>query len=107
MKEQRQWKEASAADAQRLADLEKQLGAERAGRDAAEAKLAVLQAGAGGWARRAGGWATWPRMLAWVGACCGRAKACVQRSSWLCRAVPAAWPPRPGRGQAAHVRCMR
>lgn len=45
MKEQRQWKEASAAEAQRLADLEKQLGAERAGRDAAEAKLAVLQVG--------------------------------------------------------------
>ncbi len=43
MKEQRQWKEASAAEAQRLADLEKQLGAERAGRDAAEAQLAVLK----------------------------------------------------------------
>lgn len=45
MKEQRQWKEASAANAQRMADLEKQLGAERAGRDAAEAQLAVLKVG--------------------------------------------------------------
>lgn len=49
MREQRQWKEATAADARRLADLEQQLGAERAGRDAAETQLAVLQVG-GGWA---------------------------------------------------------
>lgn len=47
MKEQRQWKESSAAEAQRVADLEKQLGAERAGRDAAEAQLAVLKVGGG------------------------------------------------------------
>lgn len=43
MKEQRQWKEASAAEARRASDLEAQLAAERTGRDAAEAQLATLQ----------------------------------------------------------------
>jgi chromosome segregation ATPase len=43
MKEQRQWKEASEAAATAAANLEKQLGSERAARDAAEARLATLQ----------------------------------------------------------------
>lgn len=43
LRDQRQWKEASASTAQRIAELEQQLAAERAGRDAAEAQLAMLQ----------------------------------------------------------------
>lgn len=69
MKEQRQWKESSAAEAQRVADLEKQLGAERAGRDAAEAQLAVL------------------KVCVWGGPCwgCGAGPAQCQCLCLLCR----------------------
>jgi hypothetical protein len=43
LRDKRQWQEASEADARTIADLQRQLAAERAGRDAAEAQLATAQ----------------------------------------------------------------
>ena len=48
LREKRQWQEASDAEARAAADLQKQLAAERGGRDAAEALVATLQVGWGG-----------------------------------------------------------
>jgi hypothetical protein len=47
LRDKRQWQEASEAAAKEIADLKRQLAAERKARDAAETKLATLQVGAG------------------------------------------------------------